>query len=189
MSDDVTQSGGTVAQFRGMDNINLIPFDALPTAGSTKIADFLRLSAISSLSSPGAINYKVYADQPVTVGTKYFLLYAKAIDYIAESAITSMSYKFNYGILHATGLSNSTFNSTNDITFSLEKINENTDRQAGNTVGKNIVTLLNSLANTTVSSVAAPHDAWSTTTDSKMAQLYTNFIQISGARLIAWLLS
>ena len=179
MSDDVTQSGGTVAQFRGMDNINLIPFDALPTAGSTKIADFLRLSAISSLSSPGAINYKVYADQPVTVGTKYFLLYAKAIDRNAESAITSISDKFNYGILHATGLSNSTFNSTNDITFSLEKINENTDRQAGNTIGKNIVTLLNSLANTTVSSVAAPHDAWATTTEPNMAQLYTNFIQIS----------
>lgn len=178
-SNDVTQSDGTVAQFRGMDNISLIPFDAVPAAGSTKIADILRLSAISSLSSPGAINYKVYADQPVTVGTKNFLLYAKAIDNTAEAAISSMDDKFNYGILHATGLTNSTFNSTNDITFSLEPINTNTDRQAGNTIGKNIVTLLNSLANTTVSSVDAPHNAWSTTTEVNMAQLYTNFIQIS----------
>ena len=181
MSSAKTQSDGTISQFRGMDNINLIPFSALPTAGSTKIADFLRLSAISStsLSSPGAINYKVYADQPVTVGTKYFLFYAKAIDRSAETAITSMSNKFTYGILHATGLSNSTFNSTDDITFSLEKINENTDRQAGNTIGKNIVMLLNSLANTTVSSVDAPHDAWATTTEVNMSQLYTNFVQIS----------
>ena len=174
MSDAITQSSGTVAQFRGMDNIKLIPFAAEPTAGSTKISDFLLLSAISSLSSPGAINYKVYADQPVTVGTKYFLLYGKAPD-----SGSSMSDKFTYGILHATGLSNSAFNSTSDITFSLEKINENTDRQAGNTIGKNIVTLLNSLANTTVSSVAAPHDAWSTTTEPNMAQLYNSFTQIS----------
>ena len=61
----------------------------------------------------------------------------------------------------------------------MEQINESTERQAGNTVGKNIVTLLNSLANTTVSSVDAPHNAWSTTTEINMAQLYTNFTQIS----------
>lgn len=179
MSDGVTQSDGTISQFRGMDNINLIPFDAVPAAGSTKSSDFLRLSAISSLSSPGAINYKVYADQPVAIGTKHFLLYAKAIDNYAETAITSMDDKFYYGILNTTGLTNSTFNSTDDITFSLEQINESTDRQVGNTIGKNIVTLLNSLANTTVSSVDAPHDAWSTTTEANMAQLYNNFIQIS----------
>ena len=181
MSDDMTQSGGTISQFRGMDNINLIPFNAVPTAGSSKIAeaDFLRLSAISSLSSPGAINYKVYADQPVAVGTKYFLLYAKAIDRSAESSITSMDDKFNYGILHATGLSNSTFNTTNDISFSLERINENTDQQAGNTIGKNIVLLLNSLANMTVSGVGDSYNTWATTTEPNMAQLYNSFIQIS----------
>ena len=179
MSDGVTQSNGTISQFRGMDNISLIPFNAVPAAGSTKIADILRLSAISSLSSPGSINYKVYADQPVSVGTKNFLVYAKAIDHSAETSITSMDDKFTYGFLKATGLTNSTFNSTDDIRFSLEQINESTERQAGNTVGKNIVTLLNSLANTTVSSVDAPHNAWSTTTEINMAQLYTNFTQIS----------
>ena len=185
MSDGVTQSNGTATQFRGMDNINLIPFDAEPAAGSTKIADMLRLSAIgatgssNSLSSPGSINYKVYADQPVAVGTKYFLVYAKAIDRSAETAITTMDDKFTYGFLKATGLTNSTFNSTNDISFSLEPINESTERQAGNTVGKNIVTLLNGLANTTVSSVDAPHNAWSTTTEPNMAQLYVSFTQIS----------
>ena len=185
MSDGVTQSNGTATQFRGMDNINLIPFDAEPAAGSTKIADMLRLSAIgatgssNSLSSPGQINYKVYADQPVAVGTKHFLVYAKAIDRSAETAITTMDDKFTYGFLKATGLTNSTFNSTNDISFSLEPINESTERQAGNTVGKNIVTLLNSLANTTVSSVDEPHNAWSSTTEPNMAQLYVSFTQIS----------
>ena len=185
MSDGVTQSNGTATQFRGMDNINLIPFDAEPAAGSTKIADMLRLSAIgatgssNSLSSPGSINYKVYADQPVAVGTKHFLVYAKAIDRSAETAITTMDDKFTYGFLKATGLTNSTFNSTNDISFSLEPINESTERQAGNTVGKNIVTLLNSLANTTVSSVDEPHNAWSSTTEPNMAQLYVSFTQIS----------
>lgn len=191
MSDDVTQSEGTINQFRGMDNINLIPFDAEPVAGSTKLADILRLSAISSLSSPGAINYKVYADQPVFVGTKNFLLYAKAVDRVAESSISSMSDKFTYGVLNATGLTNSTFTTTYDITFSLEPINSSTDKQVGNTVGKNIVTLLNSLANTTVSSVAAPHNAWSTTTEPNLAALYANFVQnsVGSSNSLAMILS
>lgn len=179
MSDAVTQSAGTIGQFRGMDNITLIPFDAEPTFGSTKIADIMRLSAISSLSSPGAINYKVYADQPVIIGTKNFLLYAKAIDISAEGTISTMWDKFNYGILHATGITNSDFVSTAEVEFSLEPINENTDKQVGDPVGKEIVKLLNSLANTTVSSVDAPHNAWSTTTEPNMASLYNNFIQIS----------
>jgi len=178
---DVTQNAGTVAQFRGLDNIRMIPFNAVPTGSSTKLADIMRLSNIQALASPGAINYKVYADQFVPIGTKNFLFYAKAIDYAPEVDITSMNDKFKYGVLHATGLTESEFSTVNDITFGYEQINTSTESQTGNTVGRNIVQLLTNLANTTVSGVGAGYSTWSTTTEPNLKALYTNFIGITVA--------
>ena len=106
MSNDVTQNEGTVDQFRGIDNIRLIPFAEKPYSSVNKLSDIMRLSAVKALNSPGAVNYKVYSDQFVPVGTKYFLFYGKAIDKDAEVAITSMDDKFYYGILNAKGLEN-----------------------------------------------------------------------------------
>ena len=179
MSNDVTQNKGLAAQFRGMDNIRLLSFAAAPTLTSAKLSDILRLSPISTLNSPGEINYKVYADQFVPVGTKNFLFYAKAVDNTAETPITTMDDKFKFGVLNAKGLTDAEFNTPNDILFSLEQINTNTDRQSSNEVGMAIVDLLTSLANTTVSGVAAPHNAWKTTTNATLAVLYKNFLGIT----------
>lgn len=183
MTNEVTQNQGSVTQFRGLDNIRLFSFAGEPTATSTKLSDILRLSAIpageSSLGKPGDINYKVYADQFVPVGTKNFLFYGKAIDNNAEEDITSMADKFKFGFLRHTGLEESEFNTPNDIVFSLEQINTSNERQANNAVGKAIVELLASIANTTVSGVAAPDNAWKTTTNKVLAPLYKNFIGIT----------
>lgn len=183
MSNEVTQNQGSVTQFRGLDNIRLFSFAGEPTATSTKLSDILRLSAIpagqNSLGKPGDINYKVYADQFVPVGTKNFLFYGKAIDNNAEEDITSMADKFKFGFLRHTGLEESEFNTPNDIVFSLEQINTSNERQANNAVGKAIVELLASIANTTVSGVAAPDNAWKTTTNKVLAPLYKNFIGIT----------
>ena len=181
MANEVTQNEGSVAQFRGIDNIRLIAFSEEPSGTSTKLSDIMRLSAIDALSSPGAINYKVYADQFVPVGTSNFLFYGKAVDNDPETEISSMEDKFKYGVLTATGLTDEEFNTPDDITFSLERINSSIERQAGNPVGQNIVALLNSLANTTVSGVAAPHNEWKTTTSPILANLYTAFIGMSVA--------
>ena len=129
MSNEVTQSEGTVAQFRGMDNIRLISFAGTPTASSTKLSDILGLSAITNLSAPGTVNYKVYADQFVPVGTKNFLFYGKAIDADVDQPITTMNDKFNYGYLTVKGLTDAEFNTPNDIVFSLEQINTSVDKQ------------------------------------------------------------
>ena len=183
MTNEVTQNQGSVTQFRGLDNIRLFSFAGEPTATSTKLSDILRLSAIpsgeGSLGKPGDINYKVYADQFVPVGTKNFLFYGKAIDNNAEEDITSMSDKFKFGFLRHYGLEESEFNTPNDILFSLEQINTSNERQANNAVGKAIVELLASIANTTVSGVAAPDNAWKTTTNKVLAPLYKNFIGIT----------
>ena len=177
MTGEVTQNLGTAAQFRGLDNIRLIPFDNVPTGSSTKLSNILGLSSISmtGLSEPGTLNYKVYADQYVPVGTKNFLFYAKAIDRDADVELTSMDDKFKYGMLHVTGLTDETFTNPNSVTFSLEQINTSADQQAGNSVGRSIVQLLTDMANTT-STGTAPHNAWSTATNIVLARLYKNFI-------------
>ena len=61
MSGDVTQKNGSISQFRGLDNISLIPFGEKPVSSSIKLADIIRLSSISStgLNRTPTINYKV----------------------------------------------------------------------------------------------------------------------------------
>ena len=59
-----TQSEGSYDQFRGIDNVRLIPFANEPTGTSEKLSDIIELSPINALNSPGAVNYKVYASNP-----------------------------------------------------------------------------------------------------------------------------
>lgn len=178
MSDDITQNAGIVKQFRGLDRISLIPFNTEPLPTSAKIADIMQLSPIDALNSPGAINYKVYSNEFVPVGTKYFLFYAKAIDNKAEEAISTMNDKFHYGVLNATGLKNNDFSNPRNITFSLEQINSNVKRHSDDATGKRLMTLLNDLANTTVTAAEAPNDKWSTTDNVTLAYLYKKFITL-----------
>ena len=176
MEGNIVQNLGTSDQFRGIDNIRLIPFTAAPTSTSSKLADIIRLSSIKALEKPGSVNYKVYADQFVPVGTKNFLFYGKAVDYNVDEALTSMDDKFRYGILKSTGLTESDFTNAGSVNFTLEQINTSTEQQQNDPVGRAIIQLMSQLANVTVSGVAAPENAWSTTTHTVLAALYKNFI-------------
>ena len=117
MQDGVTQAAGTPEQFRGMDNIRLIPFSGVPTGTSSKLSAIMTLTSIQALKKEGVLNYKVYADQYVPVGTKNFLFYGKAIDNTAETTITTMEDKFKYGVLKVTGLTDDQFTNPNSISF------------------------------------------------------------------------
>lgn len=185
MSDDITQSASSVNQFRGIDNIRLIPFSETPTGTSTKNTDIIELGYIGSkdeLGKPGTLNYKVYTDKFVPVGTKHFMFYGKAIDNAAETAITSRDDKFTYGVLKATGLTETTFSNPNGISFSLEQINSGVSNNTANTTGQEIVKLLNTLAQTkTKETPTDPDDQWSTTTNFSLATLYKNFITLTTA--------
>ena len=140
MSGAITQNAGTEGQFRGIDNISLIPFSVTPPTGSSeKNTDIIKLGYIASngLGKAGYINYKVYTNEFVPVGTKHFLFYGKAIDNEAEVAITSMDDKFKYGVIKPTGLTDETFINPNSVSFSLEQIVSNTtDPQAGDAAGQ-----------------------------------------------------
>ena len=173
---NIVQNLGISDQFRGIDNIRLIPFTAVPGTSSTKLADIIRLSSINALEQPGSVNYKVYADQFVPVGTKHFLFYGKAVDRSVDQALTSMNDKFKYGILKYNGLTEDEFTNAGSVNFSLEQINTSTEEQQNNAVGRAIIQLMSQLANVTVSNVDAPENAWSTTNHTVLAALYKNFI-------------
>jgi hypothetical protein len=173
---NIVQNLGISDQFRGIDNIRLIPFTAVPGTSSTKLADIIRLSSINALEKPGSVNYKVYADQFVPVGTKHFLFYGKAVDWSVDQALTSMNDKFKYGILKYNGLTEGEFTNAGSVNFSLEQINTSTEEQQNNAVGRAIIQLMSQLANVTVSGVEAPENAWSTTKHTVLAALYKNFI-------------
>ena len=175
---NIVQNLGISDQFRGIDNIRLIPFTAVPGTSSTKLADIIRLSSINALEKPGSVNYKVYADQFVPVGTKHFLFYGKAVDRSVDQALTSMNDKFKYGILKYNGLTEGEFTNAGSVNFSLEQINTSTEEQQNNAVGRAIIQLMSQLANVTVSNVGAPEseNAWSTTKHTVLAALYKNFI-------------
>ena len=172
---DIVQISGTSEQFRGIDHIRLIPFSSVPNSSSTKLAGIIHLSSINTLEKPGSVNYKVYADQFVPVGTKNFLFYGKAVDATIDVPLTSMDDKFKYGVLNYAGLTESEFSSAGSVNFRLEQINTNMDQQQNNAVGRAIIQLMSQLANVTVSG-DAPNNAWSTTTHTVLAALYKNFI-------------
>ena len=175
MEGDIVQNLETSDQFRGIDHIRLIPFSGVPGSASTKLADIISLSSINALEKPGSVNYKVYADQFVPVGTKNFLFYGKAVDLYVDQPLTSMNDKFKYGVLKYNGLTESEFSTASSVNFSLEQINTSTEQQQDNAVGRAIIQLMSQLANVTVSG-SAPENAWSTTTHSVLAALYKNFI-------------
>lgn len=173
---EITQNLGTSDQFRGIDNIHLVAFTGVPTSSSTKLADIIRLTSINALEKPGSVNYKVYADQFVPVGTKNFLFYGKAVDRSVDGALSTVEDKFKYGVLKYTGLTDAEFTNPGSVNFSLEQINTNLEEQQNNTVGRAIIQLMSRLANATVSGVAAPENAWSTTEHTVLAALYKNYI-------------
>lgn len=175
MEGAIVQNLENADQFRGIDHIRLIPFSGVPGSASTKLADIISLSSINALEKPGSVNYKVYADQFVPVGTKNFLFYGKAVDNYVDQPLTSMNDKFKYGVLKYNGLTESEFSTASSVNFSLEQINTSTEQQQDNAVGRAIIQLMSQLANVTVSG-SAPENAWSTTTHSVLAALYKNFI-------------
>ena len=176
MEGGIVQYLGTSDQFRGIDHIRLIPFSDTPTKSSTKLADIMSLSSISVLEeTEKKLNYKVYADQFVPVGTKNFLFYGKAVDKYVDQPLTSMNDKFTYGVLKSEGLTESEFTNAGSVKFSLEQINTSTEQQQNDPVGRAIIQLMSQLANVTVSG-SGPDIAWSTTTHTVLAALYKNFI-------------
>lgn len=112
MSDTEVQSTGN---FRGIDNINLIPFAKTSAIASTDVRLGSNITLPSSATNgqnnvyessaaKGTDHATVYANVSVPVGTASFLFYGKAIDNTAATAITSDADKHKFGTLTSEGL-------------------------------------------------------------------------------------
>ncbi len=113
MTDAEVQSTGN---FRGIDNINLIPFAKTSAIASTdfRLGSNITLPASAtngnnnvyeSSAAKGTDHATVYSNVTVPVGTASFLFYGKAIDNSAATAISSDADKHKFGTLSSEGLS------------------------------------------------------------------------------------
>lgn len=76
LSQDIVQ-GQKPAQFRGMDNINLISFNAAPAAGGTG-TEVIKLGSILDNELEEGTNAKVYYEVQIPEKTSHFLFYGEA---------------------------------------------------------------------------------------------------------------
>ena len=180
MSAGTTQAGNTVAQFRGIDNIKLVPFRAEPTASTEKSSSVIELSYINALQQAGSLNYKVYADQIVPVETSHFMFYGKAVDNNAEEPITTQADKFKFGTLNVAGLDE--FTTPGAVEFGLERINANKEAIANDAIGQALLEVLNNVA-------AA--EGWKDATNDNLKELYEGFtkLKVCGSDYVAVVLS
>lgn len=113
MSETEVQSSSI---FRGIDNINLIPFAKTSAIASTdvRLGSNITLPASAtngsnnvyeSSAAKGTDHATVYSNVTVPVGTASFLFYGKAIDNSAATAISSDADKHKFGTLSSEGLS------------------------------------------------------------------------------------
>ena len=167
MSDDVVQyhGAGALPNFRGMNNIYLIPFAKAGTVSSGvvtnseyviestdgRLGSRLELLKTDGKSSPQittdytiATSLKnrnnlsqVYKDVTVPVGTRSFLFYGVAPDESATNPVTSLEMN---GKLNPDGLDGTT---PAGIKFALQQIQTSSD----NSIKTNLVTYLNSIVN------------------------------------------
>lgn len=185
VADNIAQTNG-VSDFRGIDNITLIPFNTTSdiTSSDTRFgANNITLPnatpnsiAANELTSNG--NAKVYSDVTIAQGTNHFLFYGKAIDASAGTAITEATDKFTYGSLDATGLEEG---DPSGISFTPSVIYSATAKD-------NVATALETYLNSIISSSYTPEGGTTTTwatyagndanKDKPLAQVYNNLVKL-----------
>lgn len=171
VADEIAQVSGN---FRGIENITLIPFNTTGDVESTSSrlgTSNINLPNLSSITTTG--NARVYNDVEVPLNTNHFLFYGKAIDQNSTAADAN----FNNGTLTVDGmeagdLSNIKFTPTQIFTSQL----------SDNSVANALVAYLNSIVTTAYTpSTGAEASSWSAYASANssrpLADLYNHFIQ------------
>lgn len=147
LSDDVVQKDGTVDQFRGIDDLRLIPFRKIGGGDSPVATTDTPIGAMligeTSIAARGIDEQnhsKYYKNVMVPVGTSAFLVYGKAKNLTAPKGITTEAYN---GTLEPVGLDVSTSAILPaDVGFKPVKIYDNTATPDGATA---VTTWLNEI--------------------------------------------
>lgn len=153
LAQDIVQ-GQADPQFRGIDNISLIPFTITPAAGETG-GTIINLGAIQPGELGKGTGAKVYYDVDLATGVNNFLFYGEAIE--------ATGAKKANGALKATIGS-----AVNDIKFELVPISTDASSDQQRT------TLINAL--NTVAKATGGGTAWSASTE--FQTYYQSFIRL-----------
>lgn len=154
LSQDIVQ-GQSPAQFRGMDNIQLIPFTTAPAAGGTGQTP-IALGSILDNELAAGTNAKVYYEVRINPGVSHFLFYGEAYS-ANDDAKTNGALKPN--IVQA----------VNDIKFELQPIATNAESNSETTT---LAAALNSIEDATDGTTA-----WAAST-SELKTFYDAFIRL-----------
>lgn len=128
LSQDIVQ-GQSPAQFRGMDNIQLIPFTTAPAAGKTGQTPIALGSILDNELATGT-NAKVYYEVQINPGVSHFLFYGEA-------------YSANDDAKTNGALTANVEQAVNNISFSLLPINTDAESNGEKTT---LADALNSVA-------------------------------------------
>lgn len=129
LSEAIVQ-GQSPAQFRGMDNIRLIPFSTAPVAGGSGKVAPIALGSILDNELEAGTNAKVYYEVQIPEGTSHFLFYGEA-------------YSANDDARTNGALTANVEQAVNNISFSLLPISTDAENNAERTT---LLAALNSVA-------------------------------------------
>lgn len=156
LSQAIVQGQDSAVQFRGMNNINLISFNAAPAAGVTG-TEVIKLGSILDNELEAGTNAKVYYEVRINPGVSHFLFYGEAYS-ATDDAKTN-------GALTATVPA-----TVNDIKFELKPISTDAESNGERT------TLLAAL-NLVAQAKDASSNTWASST-SDLKPFYDAFIRL-----------
>ncbi len=179
-SSKVVQLQSNIESFRGMDHLRLYCFDNMPTTVTPDIGSVLTLHAVtpSTLGKPGKINYSIFKDLYVPIGTNRLLFYGKAIDKKVDAGLTRPEEMFYYGSLDVEGLEESEFQTTADIQFSPCPIIKSQQPFGGSMIGPRLVDLLNNLVGVKVDATEIYDANWPDTKSATLKLLYNELTML-----------
>ena len=168
LAQDIVQ-GQADPQFRGMDNIRLVPFIQTQTTGSDgkplTEADVVTynpilLSKIEGVTKVGSTtdNYKVYSNVDIPVGTNAFLFYGEATPEDTKKKNGSLIPSYEESGWNGTALSN--------LSFDLEQILPDANITGNTAAQTEMLGILNGIISA---------EGWANESGTTLATLLTNF--------------
>lgn len=163
LGQDIVQ-GQVTPQFRGMDNIRLVPFTSTNNLTGTTALQYnpIVLGAIDALSGTG--KYKVYSDVDIPVGTKSFLFYGEA------KTSADATEKTNGAIVPSFEEGWTIGETLNSLSFKLKPISSG-NKQAQDA----LLAILNAVAKVTGTE---NNTAWSAVSSGDLKNYYDQFISM-----------
>ena len=162
------QSAESLASYRGITDIRLIPFDVQGTIGKD---DEPAMRSINMIERQGTTTNYLAQDVELSIGTASFLGYAKAPELDKPTDMSDDKYFSNGKLDACDAFTNNTFTTPSDITFNLRQIYPSTkaDEKASD-----LAVYMTDIAKAT---------GWRTSTSGVLKSLYEGFT--GGGKLMA----